>query len=447
MYSIVLLSIYDRWDEYKCRFSLSTMRLAASVISIPDTKVVITPIELECSNINKIVQNVLGHSPNFVGLVAYSWLRDINEIIIKQLCPQVDIVAIGGPDIMYYDKISGYNNFVKIIGEGENSIRMIVERKMQGKEVCNTINIPYCLNYQYTPIFSYKFMNCLYGWSNSDLSFIWYDTAVGCPYKCAFCGHRIGKKCRIIAPSIVKEEIKFIGNIGVKKCSIVDPVFPYPAKHDIMILQLFKKYAPNTQIEAYYRLENTTEESVQMLADSNVSLVTIGLQTLNPNVPTWIRSNDLRKAQVILPLLSLNNIPVKLELIAGLPGDNILSLKKTMRKVIDEYQPSELRVYPLTVIDGTPLAKLLDNSNDDTLWIRRDKESRVFSSSSYSHQELVEMISFSSAVESLYNVYKMNKKKVSYEKIESEVMAHFSQPIFERAREKECLAYWKSLMK
>lgn len=444
MYSIVLLSIYNRWDEYQCRFSLSTMRLAASVISIPDTKVTIIPIELEYPNINKIVHNVLIHKPDFVGLVAYSWLREINEIIIKQLCPQVDIVAIGGPDIMHYDKITGYRNFVKIIGEGENPIRMIVERRMRGEDVGNMISIPYCLNYQYTPIFSCDFMDCLYGWSNSDLNFIWYDTAVGCPYRCAFCGHRIGKKCRIIDPSIIREEIKRIGDIGVKKCSIVDPVFPYPANHDIMILHLFKEHAPKTQIEAYYRLENTTEESVQMLADSNVSLVTIGLQTLNPNVAAWIRSNDLRKVQIILPLLSSNNIPFKLELIAGLPGDNIISLKKTMRRVIDEYQPSELRVYPLTVIDGTPLAKLLDNSDDDTLWIRRDNKNRAFSSSSYSHSEFVEMISFSSAVESLYNVYKMNKEKVSYEKIESEVMTHYSQPVFERAIEKECQAYWMS---
>lgn len=447
MYRIVLLSIYNRWDEYQCRFSLSTMRLAASVISIPNTKVTIIPIELESINISKTVRNVLAHKPNLVGLVAYSWLREINEKIIEQLCAQVGIVAIGGPDIMYYEKIKGYKNLKKIVGEGENPMRMLVENMMQGKKVGETLSAPYCLDYKYTPIFSNDFMSCLHGWSTSDVNYIWYNTAVGCPYKCAFCGHRLGKNCRVIDLSIIKAEIKRIGELGVGKCSIVDPVFPYPDNHDIQILRLFKEFAPDTKIEAYYRLENTTEKSVQMLVESNVSMVTIGLQTLNPGVATWIRSNDLRKAQVILPMLSLYNIPVKLELIAGLPGDNIFSLKRTIRIVIDEYQPSELRIYPLTVIDGTPLAKLLDNSEEETIWIRRDNKNRAFSSSSYSHSELVEMISFSMAVESLYNVYKMNGENVTYKKIESEVMAHFSHPVFERAMEKECQIYWKSLLK
>ena len=151
--------------------------------------------------------------------------------------------------------------------------------------------------------------------------FTWHDTAVSCPYTCGYCGHKTRPQVALRDDELVKEEITNIGRIGFENVFIIDPILGGIPKRDIKILKWYKQFAPDTKISAYYRPEYFSDETISILSGSNIKEILIGLQSTNPSIPDWLRSNNLQKVRKYLPQLSKNCIFNRIELITGMPGD------------------------------------------------------------------------------------------------------------------------------
>ncbi len=110
-----------------------------------------------------------------------------------------------------------------------------------------------------------------------------------------------------------------------------------------------------------------------------------------------------------MPKLSELGINWRCELITGLPNDTIDGFMNSI-DFAESLNPTEYFCYHLTAIPNTPLYNLVNDFNSE-LWITVDEKSRVFSSNSYTHDELLKMLEIANARTNFYNKKKIRKKE------------------------------------
>lgn len=433
---IILVSLYNRLNDYPTKYSLSSMRLVAFIKAQPslaDLEVKILPLDLNQSA-NKLADAIIKTGASIVGLSCYMWTsvkcREIAKIISKTT-PGALIIA-GGPDTAVFDNKTWPSNVLFVLGEGEGPLKWILEkrkkklkligrnaielhaavyshfkdRSMAKTEISDTIKIG-------VPLYSEKFMPVFYEFSENDKFFTWHDTAIGCAYRCGYCGHRTRPNIALRSDTLVMEEIKNINKLKFKNVFIIDPILGgLPGRYN-SILKMYQKYAPESAISAYFRAEYFNDETIEILSRSNLKEILIGLQSTNSNIPNWLRGNNLQMVKKYLPKLSQNNIFNRIELITGLPGDTLAGQRESLRFVLEEVCPMSIWSYHLTVIPGTKLYEILDaDKRGQNLWIHADPlNSRAVESSSYSSSELDYMLIYAGAITSLYNAIKMKRVK------------------------------------
>lgn len=173
-------------------------------------------------------------------------------------------------------------------------------------------------------------------------------------------------------------------------------------------IEMFNRYSPQSKLTLYLRPEFIDREAIELYKKANIDEIRIGIQTTNKNVPLWIRANSLKHVNDELPKLSQNSINWRAELIIGLPGDDFKGLKESI-DFVENLKPTSYYCYHLTLIKGVKLYSLV-NSFDNPLWITKDEFSRAYSSSTYTHEELLEMIKYGNEKSRVYN----NSKKKIY---------------------------------
>lgn len=406
MTHISLISLYQRQEEYPIKYSLASMRLASAIIDLEGILVNLEGFPLNESS-KEITKKILEKNPQIVGFSAYVWTRSKVSEICKLLASQSQEtrLIVGGPEILESSIDKKKRNLIYLAGEGEESLKELV---LQYKIASGKLSLPSgkIPSLEMTsPLFSKK-MNSFFTENPLKNGFSWWESSRGCLYKCAFCGHR-SDQMRKYSQELIKEEIQNIGKLSIKRICIVDPILGGDILNGKNILRLFKKYSPGTAIRAYMRPEFLDTEYINLLGDSNIESLEIGIQTINPDVPKFIRSNNLEKIDFLLPQLRQNKIPWQAQLITGLIGDTPQGHCESLRYVIEKLRPSRTYSYHLTVINNTTLASLTDKSKD--LWIRSNKDNcRAFESSSYSRREMMQMLKFGSAITSLYNYLQEN---------------------------------------
>lgn len=220
-------------------------------------------------------------------------------------------------------------------------------------------------------------------------------------YSCGYCGHKTRQNVGFIDLVIVEEEIKNIGKNGFKKVFIIDPNFAGNKERAKQIIDMFNKYSPSSALTIYLRPEFIDDEAIKLYSKANIDEIRIGIQTTNKNVPLWVRSNSLKHVNEELPKLSKNNIKWRAELITGLPGDNFEGLKNSI-DYVETLSLTTYYYYHLTLIKGVKMYSLVDNFNNK-YWITKDEFDRAYSSSTYSHEELLEMLDYSNEKSNNYN--------------------------------------------
>lgn len=408
---IALINIYSRLNEYQSRYSLATMRLAEYLMSF-GYSVDLIPINIDNYHEINFTKEMINNY-DVIGLSNYSWVENAVKYVyksIKKLNPKANII-IGGPQVENVD-LNEWDNDYFIIGEGEkallNLVRYIENNKIDKDFFNNNINIFNKANPKHKKIEQQiQVKNPLFTRVlPKDKDFLWYETCRGCAYSCGYCGHKTRKCVDYFDLDLVEKEIKNIGEIGFKKVFVIDPNFAGNRERAKKIIGMFNKYSPKSELTLYLRPEFIDDEAIELYRKSNIDEIRIGIQTTNKNVPQWIRSNSLRHINNELPKLSENGINWRAELIVGLPGDNFNGLKNSIN-FIESLKPTTYYCYHLTLIRGVKLYSLVDNFQNE-LWITKDNLNRAFSSSTYTHKELLEMLKYSEEKSKNYN--ERNKK-------------------------------------
>ena len=467
MIKVRLLSFYNSGEAYCCKYSLASLRLAAYVQDLDEIEISIETVD--CANqedsVAQIIERLNLEQADLIGISAYIWTWEMAKQISHGLMRNNGVtVLIGGPEVINRSVNDWFGDEIFVYGEGEKLFRELCLLKESGitnkqllemGEISNAkrygkkyIVEKNCDIFYKSPIFFDEFFKKL-KITDYPTDFSYYEATRGCPYKCGYCGHKVRSKIASFDDDFINAEIEYIGKLGIKEVFIIDPILGGTPKKGKRILENFIKYAPDTELTAYLRPEYLDDEYLEILSRSNIKELRIGVQTVNENVPRWIRDNDINKILNTLPKLTETGIGWRAELIVGLPGDNMDGLKNSIKFILKEVHPTFIHAYHLTVLPETELYSMVDNQGDK--WIKIDPvKFRALESYSYSDKEMIEMVRFASMITALYNsyAYKIENKTLNnapdYEKLEKIVndnLFAFQEDKF--LHYSECVDYWK----
>lgn len=448
---------------------MASLRLGTHISGMIGNNVKIIPMQLN-DDINQILKKINKEKPDILGLSAYMWTVDKVKEIADKLSNKNHklMIIVGGPETISLNTKDWPKNCVFVVGEGENTLFELCLLKMREPNITAddseiikiTTSYKHCpfptLDYNY-PLFSENTLSILEN-KKYPSTFTWYESARGCPFNCGYCGHKTRPNVALFDIKTVRKEIINMKKLGIKSVYIIDPIVGGTKDRGKELLKLFQKYAQEIRITAFHRPEFLDEEYISILKKSNLEELQIGIQSLNPNVPKWVRSNSLDYIEKYLPQLTPNKIPWQVDLIIGLPGDDMKGLNKSMNFVINELNPRIIRAYQLTVIKNTAIYSILDKTNND-YWVKMNEKNRVTESNSYNPDELNEMLLKGTAITTLYNYLSQSNWMGKEKKLRNfgylsklaensiEKMSKKELEFFRNQKESECQTIWSGLLK
>lgn len=184
-----------------------------------------------------------------------------------------------------------------------------------------------------------------------------WETQRGCTFKCSFCQHRDAdgrQPTRMFDLDRLAAEAQLFADHGVKRISILDPIFHTYDEHAIAVLNMLKQSGVTAQIVLQCRFEMLTEAFLDALEGLNVTLE-FGLQTTSSSVSKLIqRQNNMPKIEEKLALVKQRDIDFEVSLIYGLPTQTLESFKACIEWCKRQHVP-RVMAWPLMLLRGTPL--------------------------------------------------------------------------------------------
>ena len=182
------------------------------------------------------------------------------------------------------------------------------------------------------------------------------ETSRGCRYRCKFCYYP--KSYDSISRMTVEQieaNLRHACGHGVKEVYLLDPTLNQ--RPDFAgFLRLLARGNPDRQFtySAELRAEGINAEIARLLREANFHEVEVGLQSIDPEAQKLMgRRVSLEAFERGARAMLDEGIKVRVDLILGLPGDTVDSVRRGL-EYLDRQRPfSELQVFNLSVLPGT----------------------------------------------------------------------------------------------
>ena len=200
-------------------------------------------------------------------------------------------------------------------------------------------------------------------WNTSLPSFdnriIYYESSRGCPFSCAYCLSSIDKRVRFRDMDLVKQEVSFFLEKGVPQVKFIDRTFNINGPRTLELLEFIKENDNGiTNFHFEVAAELLTKEQINLLNSLRPGLVQleIGVQSANRETLSAVnRKTELKELKkTIARVREKNNIHIHLDLIAGLPKEDLDSFKNSFNEVY-RMNPHQLQLGFLKVLYGAPM--------------------------------------------------------------------------------------------
>ncbi len=344
-----------------------------------------TAVSNYCNDVG-IVDAILAREPWMVGFSCYLW--NISRTLwiaaeLKRQRPDL-LIVLGGPEITADNAWvleSGVIDFA-VIGEGEQTFSELLAMlregtsaragKPQGQNGTShakgddgrLIHGLWRASQPHWPLFRKPLANLdevsspyLTGILNAaDERMLLLETIRGCVFKCKFCYYPKSYD----ALYFVSEE-KIVANLrhaqaaGVNEVILLDPTLNQRKDFDDF-LRLLARENPGNQFQYFgeLRSEGIKPETAKLLRAANFTEVEIGLQSVDPTTQTLMdRKNNLKAFERGVAAMLDAGIQVKVDLIIGLPGDTLSSVRRGFDYLADSQLFSSMQVFNLAILPGT----------------------------------------------------------------------------------------------
>lgn len=430
-----------------CANSANSVSISSSQ---PDSVIVIREYTIN-NLIDDILDDIYSEKPDVIAFSCYIWnIAYINILIpeLKKLLPHTDIWC-GGPEVSYRAKefiaehvccITGV-----IVGEGEATFSELAKTYTDTASNCKqdaTRKPNTTLNDKpnaTSSLLTDSQLNSIYGivYRNQDEDIIatparmpidmdsipflydslndfehriiYYESSRGCPFSCSYCLSSIDKTLRYRSLPLVKRELDFFIKNRVPQVKFIDRTFNCNRERATEIWQYIydnDNGITNFHFEIAADLLNDTQ--IELLRHFRPGLVQfeIGVQSTNLSTLKEIhRSSNLELlAENVEKIRLRNNIHQHLDLIAGLPHEDIDSFRQSFNQVYN-MQPDQLQLGFLKVLSGSYIK---EHTTDYGIVYRDYPPYEVLFTSCLNRDDMLLLKSIENMVEIYYNSHQFD---------------------------------------
>ena len=233
---------------------------------------------------------------------------------------------------------------------------------------------------------------------------VYYESSRGCPYRCSYCLSSVDKRLRLRDMEKVRAELEFFLYRNVPQVKFIDRTFNCDHSHAMGIWQFIKENDNGvTNFHFEIAADLLTDDELDFLSALRPGQVQFeaGIQTTNPETLKAInRTMDISKVRsVVSRIRQAGNIHIHLDLIAGLPYEDLKSFAASFDDVFD-MRPEQLQLGFLKVLKGTAME---ERASEYGIIYRSHPPYEVLSTRWISYEELVMLKKIEEMVEVYYN--------------------------------------------
>ncbi len=320
-------------------------------------------------NINSILKGLYSSDADIHGFSCYIW----NISMVLKLCSSLKkakpdaVIILGGPEVSYDPaKVLADNKSIDyiVIGEGEATLLELLgcitagECKLsgiagiayrEGSDIVVADPRPLIPVLDVLP-FPYEDFD---GFQNK---IVYYETSRGCPFNCQYCLSSTIHGVRYLSMERLQKDVKSFIDAGIRQVKLVDRTFNCDIGRSIEIMKYIIKLDSTTNFHFEIAADLIDEHFLETVkkAPEGMFQFEIGVQSTNPRTLSEIkRKMDFEKVSSnVARLMSYRNTHIHLDLIAGLPFEDMKSFGKSFNDVY-ALKPDMLQLGFLKLLKGS----------------------------------------------------------------------------------------------
>jgi anaerobic magnesium-protoporphyrin IX monomethyl ester cyclase len=383
--------------------SLALPYLAAACMGMDSVTTVIREFTVN-EPADRVLRALVAEEADVVAFSCYIW--NVGEALklasdLKQVRPGT-FVILGGPEASYgvFELMTQHPAIDCIVrGEGEESFRelmALLARSTLDREALQSVSGGIFFRYEdeiiatreRKPIPDLDTIPSPFGANLVDLDkpLVYYESARGCPFSCAFCMSSLDRGVRSFSMKRIKEDLGLLMVRGAKTVKLVDRTFNSNSQRANEIWEFI--LAENSASRFHFEIaaDLLTEENFQVLrkVPAGIFRFEIGVQSGDDEVLARVgRKCDLTRLFTnVRRLREETDVVIHLDLVAGLPGEDFSGFEGSLQKIFDvvgsganirsqaarppqgpagdfaeyRYLPScHIQVEPLKILKGSPM--------------------------------------------------------------------------------------------
>jgi tRNA A37 methylthiotransferase MiaB len=324
----------------------------------------------------KTVNDIICAAPKYIGFCCYIWnIERIKAILpkIKKALPD-SAVILGGPEVSYNQeqvlKEIPEADYI-ISGEGERPFPALLDALLLNEAIPKQLGISYRDTKKSSIVVSPAYISqeeppspyCDEYFQRLAGRISYIETSRGCPYSCAFCLSGRCGSARFFDLQKSLDEMTKLANSGTKTIKFVDRTFnANKARAKTIIKYICENYGSKLPNDCCFHFEIAgdilDEELIHLLngAPTGSIQLEIGMQSFNEETLAAIdrkTNTDVLKNNIV-SLIAPGNIHIHIDLIAGLPFEDMTSFRDSFNTAF-ALRANMLQMGFLKILHGAPM--------------------------------------------------------------------------------------------
>jgi len=312
----------------------------------------------------EIVEQLLAKHPKIIGFGVYIWNVEETERVVamlKRVAPQIMII-LGGPEVSYESSEQSIVQLADylITGWGEVTLPQLCKQILNGPEPLMKMHVGV-----QPPLNDLALPYSLY--TDEDIAHrtLYVEASRGCPFKCEFCLSALDKTAWPFDLDVFLAEMETLYQRGARLFKFVDRTFNLNIKSSLKIMQFFlDKIAAYPDYPVFAHFEVVPDHLPEALKagisqfPAGALQFEIGIQSFNPEVQALVsrKQNNEKAADNISWLIEHSHAHLHVDLIAGLPGEDMASFGRGFDQLY-ALRPHEIQFGILKRLRGTPIIR------------------------------------------------------------------------------------------